>query len=256
MDTPSNIPYHKEPSGDQTSSPPASKPRGRLVMAATTLGNMDDIPQRSLECLRNAGDKDLLVFEEDKLARQFLKKAGVHKPYVRFSEHGQSDTLSKVSKTLKKGGVVVYMSDQGTAGLGDPGRDLVQRALDIGAEISTIPGPSCITAALSVCPFDCRQFTYLGFLPRQAIRRSEVLKSAASFEHPVIILDAPYRLLQLLESAVKAFGTSRRALLARDISGPLEAFWVGSLSQLNEKSHQMWEEEKEKVNFVLIVDGR
>lgn len=256
MDTPENHPYHKGPSDDQGSSSPAPKPKGKLVMAATCLGHMDDIPRRSLDLLRNASDKDLLVFEEDKLARRFLKEAGVHKPYARFSEHGQSETLTAVSKTLKKGGTVIYMSDQGTPGLGDPGRDLVQRALDIGAEMSTIPGPSSITAALSLCPFDCRQFTYLGFLPRQAIRRTEVLKEASRYEHPVIVLDAPYRILQLLEATSRTFGPSRRAFLARDISGPLEAFWVGPLSKLLQDSQRLWEEEKEKVNFVLIIDGR
>jgi 16S rRNA (cytidine1402-2'-O)-methyltransferase len=256
MDTPENSPPHTGPSNDQSPAPPPSKPKGKLIMAATCLGHMDDIPRRSLDLLRNAGDKDLLVFEEDKLARKFLKAAGVHKPYARFSEHGQSETLSSVSKTLKKGGTVVYMSDQGTPGLGDPGRDLVQRALDIGAEMSTIPGPSSITAAISLCPFDCRQFTYLGFLPRQAIKRTEVLKKAAQYEHPVIILDAPYRILQLLEATSRSFGPSRRAFLARDISGPLEAFWVGPLSKLRMESERLWEEEKEKVNFVLIVDGR
>ncbi len=255
MDTSEN---DSSPSQGPAQPPAPSKPKtvGKLVMAATCIGELKDIPLRSLEYLQESTDRDLLVFEEDRPARLFLKAAGVHKPYLKYSEHGENETLAKVAKTLKKGGTVVYMSDQGTPGLADPGRDLVQRAMDVKAQIQVIPGPSSITAALSVCPFDCRSFTYLGLLPRQPVKRGQALKAAAVFEHPVIMIDAPYRLLALLESALKAFGTARRAMLARDISGPQEAYWVSTLDKLLEDSRVFWEEEHEKINFVLIIDGR
>jgi len=46
--------------------PKSENQSGKLIMAANALGNPIDIPPRSLEALRAA---DLIVFEEDKVAR-------------------------------------------------------------------------------------------------------------------------------------------------------------------------------------------
>jgi 16S rRNA C1402 (ribose-2'-O) methylase RsmI len=86
--------------------------------------------------------------------------------------------------------------------------------------------------------------------------RGHTLKAAATLTHPVIILDAPYRLLAVLEACGKAFGVGRRGMLARDISGPLESYWVAPLEQLLKDSQRFWDDEHEKINFVLIIDGR
>ena len=67
-------------------SPKLPHHRGKLILASGPLGDTSDIPPRSLEALKRG---DLLVFEEDRMARQFLKAAGVHRDYLRLSEHKQ-----------------------------------------------------------------------------------------------------------------------------------------------------------------------
>ncbi len=226
----------------------ASKGPGRLTMAATHVGDVADIPARSLDALRHA---DLLIFEEDRPARSFLKAAGVHRDYLRYSEHDQKYTLSECEAALKKGQWVAYMSDQGTPGLADPGRDLVAMAYRLGATVQVIPGPSSMTAAIAACPFDCWAFHYLGFLPQEPGRRLVALRAAASLTRPLVIMDTPYRLKHLLGSCQQAFGASRRGFLAIDITGPAEAFWVGDLGDLTRRAEGLGS----KLNFVLIVDG-
>ncbi len=119
-------------------------------MAANALGNPSDIPLRSLEALRTA---DLIVFEEDKVARQTLKAASIHRDYLRLTEHLELDTIDAVKKALKSGQTVVFMSAQGTPTLADPGKKLLDVAYAAGAHVSPIPGPSSVTAALSICHF-------------------------------------------------------------------------------------------------------
>ncbi len=221
----------------------------KLTMAATHLGDPRDIPLRSIEALR---ESDLLVFEEDRPARSFLKAAGVHRDYLKYSEHAQQETLDEVTRILKSGGWVTYMSDQGTPGLADPGRQLVALAYQLQVKVEVIPGPSSMAAVIAAAPFECHSFTFLGFPPREPPARLRALKGAAQLDHPIILMDTPYRLVPLLETCKEAFGGSRRAVLALEISSPQEAFWYGQLDALTKRAGSL----KEKLNFVLMIQGK
>ena len=127
------------------------KIRGKLTVASNSIGNDKDVPQRTLEAIRSS---DLLVFEEDRPARRLLKLAGVHRDYFKHNEHKDNETLEEVRNYLIAGKSVFYCSDQGSASLADPGKELTSIAFELGVKIEVIPGPSSITAAISACPFD------------------------------------------------------------------------------------------------------
>lgn len=219
----------------------------RLTMAATHIGNVEDMPARSLEALKTA---DLLIFEEDRPARSFLKAAGIHREYERWSEHKQSGTLELAIDALGAGKWVVYMSDQGTPNLADPGYELLRAAYRLGVKVDVIPGPSSITAALSACPFDTRRFEYLGFAPKEPDRRKTFLKDYDHEEKLLVLLDTPYRMKHLIESCQEVFGSNREAFLALDISGPNERFIVGALEDVAQRAQSV----DGKTNFILIID--
>ena len=223
---------------------------GTLWIAATTLGNIKDIPLRSLELLREV---PFLVFEEDKRARQFLKAAGVQRQWMRYTEQRESFTLEELEKELRAGRDALYMSDQGTPGLADPGRDLVDVATRIGARVRPIPGPSSLTATISVCPIDCRKFTFAGFPPRDEQEREAFLAAQLTGPWPVILFDTPYRMRQFFETMTNVLkGTGRRVFVALDISEETEDYWFGTAEQILKKT----QEQTEKRNYVVIVEGR
>lgn len=223
----------------------ASKDIGTLILAGNSLGLPEDIPERTKSFLRTSA---LLIFEEDRVARQTLKAAGVHRPYSKLNEHHQDDAVSEAKKTLKKGQDVCYVSDQGMPNVADPGRLLLQLAYQMGAKVTVIPGPSSITAALAACPFSHEPFVFQGFLAKKPPLREadwlEIKKRSAA----TVILETPYRRRQLLSEAAKHLGKKHQALLAVDISGPNEAFLSGSLFDIERKSEGF-----EKLNFVLIL---
>ena len=136
------------------------KKSGLLVMSATHIGNIKDTPKRLSELLESA---DLLVFEERKPSTKILRNAQITRPYLLFNEHQQESTLVEVRSTLKAGGTVLYASDQGCPTLDDPGSKLVALAMNVGASLQVIPGPSALTAALSACPFQPHPFIYAGY---------------------------------------------------------------------------------------------
>lgn len=222
--------------------------KARLTMAATHIGNVSDIPARSLEALKTA---DMLIFEEDRPARSFLKAAVVHREYERWSEHKQNNTLENAIDAFGEGKWVMYMSDQGTPNVADPGHELLKAAYRLGVKVEVIPGPSSITAALSACPFDTRRFVYLGFPPKEPDRRKEFLKEYLQSEQLLVLLDTPYRMKHMIESCKDVFGANRNALLALDISGPQEEFFVGPLDEIAQRGRAA----DGKTNFLLLIEG-
>ncbi len=219
---------------------------GTLILAATSLGEPLDIPVRSLEWLRKS---ELVVFEEDRPARSFLKAAAIHRDYLKFSEHDEKNTLDEVVRVLSAGGTVTYMSDQGTPNFADPGRQLTKAALACGASVTVIPGPSSLMAALSACPFNTEPFVYWGFLPQEKQARDGALQKVKEEPRCVVLLDTPYRLGKLLNECANQF-PSRRALIAVDISGPAETFRFDTLKNLEKEFAA-----KGKYLFVLVLEA-
>ncbi len=222
---------------------------GTLWMAATTLGDMRDIPLRSLELLR---DSPFLIFEEDKQARQFLKAAGVQRQWMRYTEQREAFTLEELEKELRAGKDAVYMSDQGTPGLADPGRDLVEVAIRIGARLRVVPGPSSLTATISVCPIDCRRFQFAGFAPRDEEDREAFLMQHLDHPWPAVFFDTPYRMKHFFETLAKVLkGSERKVFVGVDISGENEAFWWDIAENILKKVTLL----EQRQNYVVIVQG-
>ena len=221
--------------------------KGLLIMAANSLGLPEDIPARSLEAIRNS---DLLIFEEDKPARQALKAAGVHREYLKYNEQDQKDTLAVVREELEKGNTVMYMSDQGCPTLEDPGFEVARTARRMKAKIKVIPGPSSLTAALSACPFSNKAFEFLGFPPREEGKRQSFFKQMIGKKKLQILMDTPYRLKRVLETCIEVFPESIKGYIALDISGEDENYIFGTFKELYEEVCEI----DKKLNFVMIIN--
>jgi 16S rRNA (cytidine1402-2'-O)-methyltransferase len=190
---------------------------------------------------------DVAVFEEDRPARQALKAAGVHRPYLKHNEHRDDGTLAEIESALRAGKTVSYMSDQGTSGVADPGSKLAAMAFRLKCPIKVVPGPSSITCALSVFPLHIEEYYYVGFLPRESLDRTKKLQNLARLKVPLVILDTPYRLKAVLADCLKVFGTDQKALMAVEIGNDEQSYhWdkIKSLAELDLDKNK---------NFVLVI---
>jgi 16S rRNA (cytidine1402-2'-O)-methyltransferase len=232
---------------EKTDTPPST--RGTLILAGNALSYDAPIPQDSLAAVTTS---DLLVFEEDRMARHVLKSAGLHRPYIKYNEHKPKDSLDLIHEAIKAGQTVCYMSDCGMPNLADPGKEMLDLAYRSKAKVKIIPGPSSVTAALAACPFPIQQFRYVGFLPQKQEERQRALESLAKEPMPLVVLDTPYRLVALLKSAKESLSSHRRGLLALDMCGPDEEYRVGNLDALATYAERL----QKKLNFVLVVAGK
>ena len=124
---------------------------GRVVLVATPIGNLGDLPPRAIDVLRSAA---LVCCEDTRRTGRLLQHAGVRAQRLAVAnEHTELARIGEVLDVLGSGGDVAVVTDAGTPGVSDPGERLVRAALDAGFDVSAVPGPA---AAVMAGMADCR----------------------------------------------------------------------------------------------------
>ena len=140
-----------------------------LYVVATPIGNLEDVTLRALRILSEAR---LIAAEDTRTTRKLLGRHGIKTPLVSFYEHNREARLPQILDTLRTGDVAL-VSEAGVPTLSDPGRELVRRALETGIRVVPVPGPSALTAAISVSGMPADAFTFLGFFASPSGRQTE-----------------------------------------------------------------------------------
>ena len=116
--------------------------------------------------------------------------------------------------------------------ISDPGLKLVAGARASGISVITIPGPSALTAALSVSGLPTDRFVFEGFLPRKQKQRLARLMDLAAESRTLVFFEAVHRVERTLDDMIEAFGAGRPAVLARELTKLHEQVRDGTLGEL------------------------
>ncbi len=218
---------------------------GTLYIVATPIGHKDDITLHAIEILKKV---DLVICEELRNGSTFLKRLDIKKELITLNEHNENEMVQNILIELLNGKKMALISDCGTPVFSDPGRKLLQILYDSSVPVRTVPGASSLIAAISICPLNLEQFTFVGFLPPQTDKRIKVLRNYSHLQHPIILMDTPYRLGKLLNECAEVFGKKQTVFLACDLTLPRERSYLGSIEDILPKV------ENTKAEFILIVD--
>jgi 16S rRNA (cytidine1402-2'-O)-methyltransferase len=99
----------------------------------------------------------------------------------------------------------------------DPGQEITAAALEAGAEVRVIPGPSAVLTALALSGMAAPTFRFAGFPPRQGSQRKEWIATLIAAEETSIFFESPHRLGDLLDSLAAAI-PDRAIALCRDLT--------------------------------------
>ena len=191
---------------------------GTLFVVATPIGNLSDASPRSLETLRAV---DLVACEDTRTTQVLLARHGIKARTFALHEHNERAAAARLLEGLLAGDDVALVSDAGTPGISDPGAVLVAQAHGAGVRVSPLPGPSAAIAALSASGFSAERFLFAGFLPAAAAaRRKELRELEVPF--PVVLYEAPHRILDTVSDLLAQFGPAREIVLARELSKKFE----------------------------------
>lgn len=198
--------------------------RGKLSIVATPIGNLGDMTFRGLWTLKEA---DVIYAEDTRVISKLLSHYGLRTSVQRLDAATESKKAKEVAARLEKGEHVALVSDAGTPGISDPGARLVAyvRTHVPEAKIETLPGPSALTAALSIAGLEDEQFLFVGFLPHKKGRHTALAKIASS-DVPIVLYESPHRILKLL--AELAAHNIREVRIGRELTKMHEEFLCGA----------------------------
>lgn len=202
---------------------------GGLDVIATPIGNLGDLSPRAQAALAAA---DLIAAEDTRHSAQLLAAAGLTKPMISLHEHNEGQRIAALLDRMHRGERIALISDAGTPLLSDPGFLLVSAAAAAGITVSAIPGPSAITAALSLAGLPTDRFVFEGFLSARASERRQQLQSLVVEPRTLVFFEAPHRIVATLEDLQVVFGADRQAVVARELTKTHESIYRGSLAQL------------------------
>ncbi|MDT5001971.1 MAG: rRNA (cytidine1402-2-O)-methyltransferase [Mycobacterium sp.] len=204
---------------------------GRLLLAATPLGQVADASARLVEALGNA---DVIAAEDTRRVRTLAQALGVQPAgrVVSFFDQNEASRVPTLVDDIVAGATVLVVSDAGMPLISDPGYRLVAACAELGLQVSCLPGPSAVTTALAVSGLASDRFCFEGFAPRKQAARRSWLGGLAAEQRTCVFFESPRRLEQCLRDAVDALGPDRRAVVCRELTKTHEEIKRGTLGEL------------------------
>lgn len=223
--------------------------KGTISIVATPIGNLGDMTFRGLWNLKEA---NVIYAEDTRVISKLLSHYGLRTSVQRLDAATEMKKAKEVAEHLRNLEHVAYVTDAGTPGISDPGARLIAYVREHVPEaiIEALPGPSALTAALSIAGLNSTAFTFLGFLPQKKGRQTALKKIAAS-EYPVVLYESPHRIHKLL--AELAGHGIREVRIGRELTKMHEEFLVGDPLDL---SADLKKRKADRGEFVVIVSRK
>ncbi len=222
---------------------------GRLVLAATPIGNVDDASVRLRELLATA---DVVAAEDTRRLRALVGRLGVEVRgrVVSYHEHNEAERAADLLDVVAGGGTVVVVTDAGMPAVSDPGFRVVTAAVQAGLPVTAAPGPSAVLTALALSGLPTDRFCFEGFAPRKPGERARALAALADERRTMVFFEAPHRVGTLLAAMVESFGPDRPAAVCRELTKTYEEVRRGTLAELAQ-----WATGEVRGEIVVVVGG-
>ncbi|KAG0554000.1 hypothetical protein KC19_12G055000 [Ceratodon purpureus] len=234
--------------GDELASKSKGKLEGGLYLVATPIGNLEDMTFRAVRVLKSA---EVILAEDTRHSARLLQHYDITTPMMSYHKFNEFARRDATIQRLKLGGILALISDAGMPGISDPGTELVKACVESNVRVHPVPGASAVITALVASGLPTDEFTFAGFLPLQTTTRRKKLASASKQTATQIFYVPPHKLNKTLDDCVSAFGSSRRCVVAREMTKFHEEFWRGTLEQAQKE----FEERNPRGEMTLVIEG-
>jgi 16S rRNA (cytidine1402-2'-O)-methyltransferase len=216
-----------------------------LYVIGTPIGNLEDTTSRAVRVL---GEVGAIAAEDTRVTARLLARHGIRKPLISYRAPVERRGLPRVLSALEEHDVAL-VSDAGTPTVSDPGQALVDAAWAAGHTVVPIPGPSAVTAALSVAGYGGQGFVFIGYLPRKPGEMRRLLATLAGDPRPSVAFDSPYRVLKSLALIAEVL-PERRLTVARELTKVHEQVVRGTAMEVSAALG-----ERARGEFTLVIAG-
>ncbi|WP_422119437.1 16S rRNA (cytidine(1402)-2'-O)-methyltransferase [Gardnerella sp. DNF00354] len=223
---------------------------GKVVLAATPIGNMGDASSRLINLLETA---DIVAAEDTRRLYDLANRLGVHVSgqVIAYHDHNEHNKADGLLDKVEQGNTVLVVSDAGMPTINDPGLAIVRRAIERDLPVTCAPGPSAALDALALSGLPTDRFCYEGFLPRKSGDRQQHLRSLLSERRTIVFYEAPHRIAESMEDLLAVFGADRKMALCRELTKDFEEIRRGTISQICKSV----ENDPPRGEIVLVIAG-
>jgi 16S rRNA (cytidine1402-2'-O)-methyltransferase len=206
---------------------------GKLSIVATPIGNLEDITLRALRILKEA---DAVLCEDTRVTKHLLDHYEIKTPLISYHQHSGLAKVSKIKELLFADKNLALVSDAGTPGISDPGSQLVSLLREElpQTSIECLPGPSALTAAVSLAGNGFDRFVFLGFLPHKKGRQT-MLRQIFEANYPSVFYESKHRIVKAIKelSVLELeIGQKLRLILSRELSKLHESWYSGTTAEI------------------------
>ena len=199
-----------------------------LAVCATPIGNLEDVTLRVLDELREA---DVVLCEDTRHTKGLLERHGLQAKLLSYHQHNEAKRTAELLPRLEAGERIALVSDAGLPGVNDPGARLISAALEAGAAVTVLPGPSAIETALVASGLVGERYQFLGYLPRGEKALGALWSELAAWAHPAVAFESPQRLPATLRS-LAAVLPERPVAVCRELTKRYEEVVRGTAAEV------------------------
>lgn len=221
-----------------------------LYVVPTPVGNLEDITLRALRLLKEV---EVILAEDTRTSKKLLQHYEISTPLKSHHAHNENQAAASIVQELQAGTSMALISDAGTPGISDPGFSLVRACVEAGVKVECLPGATALIPALVGSGLPCNRFYFEGFLPHKKGRQTR-LQYLAELPCTFALYESPHRLEKCLQQLAEHCGTTRQAVVCREISKLYEEYAHGTLEELLQKVAD--QSLKAKGEIVLVVAGK
>ncbi len=220
---------------------------GTLYLVATPIGNLEDLTYRARRILTEV---ERIACEDTRTSRVLLDRYDIRTPTTAYHKFNEKEKTPELIRDLLDGKDLALITDAGTPLISDPGSVLVEECVRSGITVTSIPGPSALTTALSLAGLPGGRFVFEGFLPASGSERKARISQLRNEVRTIVLYEAPHRLERTLKDLADAFGM-RRIALCRELTKKYETICHTTLPEALEDLKTS----PPRGEYVLVIEG-
>ena len=199
-----------------------------LYLISTPIGNLSDITFRAINILRKS---DYILCEDTRVSKNLLNKYEIESKLISNHKFNEKKNINKILGLLKDGFVISLISDAGTPAISDPGSILVNECIKNDIDVLPIPGPSSVTAAMSISGFS-EKFFFYGFFPEKKKILEEDLKNLSGLDVCLVFFISSKKINRIIPFLKKNF-SGRKILICREMTKYYEEFIRSEIDKID-----------------------
>tara|TARA_Y100000815_G_scaffold239146_1_gene233882 strand:+ start:840 stop:1688 length:849 start_codon:yes stop_codon:yes gene_type:complete len=190
-----------------------------LYIVSTPIGNLTDITLRAIDILKQS---NYVFCEDTRVSKRLLDKYEIKSKLISNHKFNEIKNVDKIIEILKSEKIISIISDAGTPTISDPGKIIIEECIKNNINIYPIPGPTAVTAAVSISGFSEKYFFY-GFFPQKKKDLLNDLKNLSNLNSSIVFFISPNKINKVIEH-IKNFFSGRKILICREMTKFFEEY--------------------------------